>query len=146
MCTQTSVRAVLYGASSGEATTLLARRASEGHRSALACASGNEQLNGFGSLRFPAVATTLNPDDPTLPGTVVMRYSLACLAIVCGVSTARAGGAPSVAEARQRLLHGNYAEARALYEKLAQDPQHKVTATVGILQAYLSEGEYDKAV
>jgi tetratricopeptide (TPR) repeat protein len=74
-----------------------------------------------------------------------MRYLCALLAIVCGAALVRGDG-PTLQEARQRLLRGNYAEARALYEGLAKDPQFKVAATVGLCQTMLSEGEYDKAL
>jgi tetratricopeptide (TPR) repeat protein len=75
----------------------------------------------------------------------MMRFYLALLAIVCGLSSASAG-APSLKEARQRLLHGNYAEARAQFEALAKEPASRVAATLGITQCRLSEGEYDKAL
>jgi tetratricopeptide (TPR) repeat protein len=45
------------------------------------------------------------------------------------------------AEARKRWLHGNTAEARALYEALPDQPQR----AVGLSRAWESDGEYDKA-
>src|SRR5262245_26951696 len=97
------------------------------------------------SLRFAAVATTLKPGEFILPGTVAMRYLSACTVIVCGLSTARAGDT-ALADARQRYLRGNYAEARALYEKVAQAPATKIAGAVGVVQTLLSEGEYDQAL
>jgi cellulose synthase operon protein C len=78
-------------------------------------------------------------------GTVAMRYLSAFLAIVCSVPSAHGQGV-TLQEARQRLLRGNYAEARAHFEALAKDTKYKVAATVGIYQCFLSEGEYDKAL
>jgi tetratricopeptide (TPR) repeat protein len=74
-----------------------------------------------------------------------MRYLSACLAIVCGGLVAR-GGEPSLQSARERLLRGNYAEARDQYESLAKTASLKTTATVGVYRTYLAEGEYDKAL
>ncbi|HEV3117746.1 MAG TPA: tetratricopeptide repeat protein [Gemmataceae bacterium] len=61
--------------------------------------------------------------------------------------------APTLAEARQRWLHGNYAEARALYETLAKealgrDPKGSSysAAVIGLSRALQSQGEYDKAL
>ncbi len=52
---------------------------------------------------------------------------------------------PSLKEARERWLKGNYAESKALYEKLAKDPAARVPATIGLSKALQSQGEYDKA-
>ena len=56
------------------------------------------------------------------------------------------GGEPSLKNAQQRLLRGNYAEARELFETLAKQPQHKIAAAIGICHTWQSEGEYDKAL
>lgn len=51
------------------------------------------------------------------------------------------------AEARQRLLKGNYAEARAAYTKLAEaDPRLKPAAAVGVCRALRAEGRADDAL
>ncbi len=52
---------------------------------------------------------------------------------------------PTLKEARQRWLHGNYEEARSLYETLAKDAKQKIPATLGLSQTWQSQGEYDKA-
>src|ERR1700722_9575553 len=54
--------------------------------------------------------------------------------------------AATLPEARQRLLAGNYEEARAAYEELAKDAKLKVPATIGLSKAYQSLGEYDLAL
>src|SRR5947209_3630728 len=74
-----------------------------------------------------------------------MRYALACLLTLAGGSLATAD-APTLAEARQRLLRGNYAEARELYATLAKEADKKIPATIGLSQALQAEGEYDKAL
>jgi tetratricopeptide (TPR) repeat protein len=56
-----------------------------------------------------------------------------------------AASAQTLAEARQRLQRGNYAEARELFEKLAKSGKDAVAAAVGLSRAWRSEGEYDKA-
>ena len=73
-----------------------------------------------------------------------MRSLCACLVALTSVSLANAGG--TLKEARQRLLRGNYEEAREQYAALAKDAKHAVAATVGISRAWQSEGEYDKAL
>ena len=50
-----------------------------------------------------------------------------------------------LSEARQRLLKGNYAEARAEYEKLRADEKQMPDAVTGIVAAWRAEGEYAKA-
>jgi cellulose synthase operon protein C len=53
---------------------------------------------------------------------------------------------PTPDEARARLLHGNYEEARTLYEAVARDAKNYVLAQVGISRSFESQGEYDKAL
>jgi len=52
----------------------------------------------------------------------------------------------SLPEARLRWLHGNYDEARALYEELTKDAKLKSPAAIGVSQCWQSQGEYDKAL
>ena len=52
----------------------------------------------------------------------------------------------ALAEARQRWLKGNYAEARDLFEEQAKVENLHTAATIGISRTYLSEGEYGKAL
>src|SRR5262245_39155686 len=71
------------------------------------------------------------------------RWS-ACLLLIALAAPAPAADTP--AAARQRWLRGNTAEARALYDDLANDPKHRVAAAVGLSHTWEDEGEYDKAV
>jgi tetratricopeptide (TPR) repeat protein len=53
---------------------------------------------------------------------------------------------PTLKEARQRWLSGNYGEARELFEMLARDAKQRPVATVGLSRTLESTGEYDKAL
>ncbi|HEY7153709.1 MAG TPA: tetratricopeptide repeat protein [Gemmataceae bacterium] len=53
---------------------------------------------------------------------------------------------PTLKEARERWLHGNYGEAREQYEALAKDAKLRPVAVVGLSRTLESEGEYDKAL
>lgn len=66
------------------------------------------------------------------------------VAVLVAVAVARPDPkpAPGLVEARQRLLRGNYAEARAAYEKLLPAP----AAAVGVSRGWRAEGEYAKAI
>jgi tetratricopeptide (TPR) repeat protein len=74
-----------------------------------------------------------------------MKNLYACTLLVMSVTLAYADG-PNLKEARLRWLHGNYEEARSLYEALAKEPQHRILATVGLSRTLQSQGEYDKAL
>ena len=79
-----------------------------------------------------------------------MRIAFAVLfALTATVSDFAAEPKPAVksplAEARQRLLKGNYAEARAEYEKFRGDEKLRPDAVTGIVAAWRAEGEYLKA-
>jgi tetratricopeptide (TPR) repeat protein len=54
--------------------------------------------------------------------------------------------APTLADARQRWLKGNYDEAQTLYEDLVKSPKTRSPATIGLSRALESQGEYDKAL
>jgi cellulose synthase operon protein C len=73
-----------------------------------------------------------------------MRCVYAFWLILCALAPAPAGE-PSLQDAQQRLLRGNYAEARELFEALAKKPQHKVAAAIGLSRTWQSQGEYYKA-
>ena len=84
-----------------------------------------------------------------------MRYPVfALLAVALSIQThplLRVGfGAPSpadpLAEARQRLQRGNYAEARAAFAELAKDAKFAPRAAIGTAAAWRAEGEYSKAL
>ncbi len=53
---------------------------------------------------------------------------------------------PTLQEARQRWLSGNYGEAREMFETLAKDVKLRPAATVGLSRVLESAGEYDKAL
>ncbi len=53
---------------------------------------------------------------------------------------------PTLQEARQRWLSGNYGEAREMFETLTKEAKLRPAATVGLSRAFESEGEYDKAL
>jgi tetratricopeptide (TPR) repeat protein len=69
----------------------------------------------------------------------------ACFLVLC-VPALVVAAEPTLKEARQRWLHGNYEEARSLYEALARDARTRVPATVGLSRALESQGEYDRAL
>jgi tetratricopeptide (TPR) repeat protein len=73
------------------------------------------------------------------------RRLFVALVVCCAASVAHAE-APTLKEARQRWLKGNYTEARAQYEALAKDPKQKAVAAIGLSRVHQSEGEYDKAL
>src|SRR5262245_26642677 len=70
---------------------------------------------------------------------------LACL-FAFSFTTLATAAEPTLKEARQRWLHGNYGEAREQYEALTKDAKLRSAATVGLSRALESEGEYDKAL
>jgi tetratricopeptide (TPR) repeat protein len=74
-----------------------------------------------------------------------MKYLLSACLLFAGAAPAFADE-PTLQSARERLLKGNYDEARALYEKLAKDPKTSSAAAVGINLTLQSQGEYDKAL
>lgn len=76
-----------------------------------------------------------------------MNRLLAGFALLLVTSTVRADDKPKspLAEARQRWLKGNLAEARDLYAEKAKDDKLAVPAAIGIARAWLSEGEQGKA-
>jgi tetratricopeptide (TPR) repeat protein len=74
-----------------------------------------------------------------------MKHLCACLWALAVAGPVLAAG-PTLKEARERWLHGNYEEARGKYEALGQDPKQKAAAAVGISHTWQSQGEYDKAL
>jgi tetratricopeptide (TPR) repeat protein len=73
-----------------------------------------------------------------------MRLALSFLMLVIAVQPSRAD-APALADARERLLQGNYAEARAKYQKLLRNAPDRAAATIGLSNSWQAQGEYDKA-
>src|SRR5258707_5098 len=74
-----------------------------------------------------------------------MKHLCSCLLALGLVVPAFAEG-PTLKDARQRWLRGNYEEAEALYETLAKDAKLKPAATIGLSRVLQSQGEYDKAL
>src|SRR5438876_5579900 len=105
-------------------------------------------LSRSACLRFPRPPAKLNtPGDPPLPfRDCRMKYVSPCLCLLGMIVPAAAADGPTLKEARQRWLRGNYEEARGKYETLAQDAKQKVPATIGLSRALQSQGEYDKAL
>jgi cellulose synthase operon protein C len=73
------------------------------------------------------------------------KHLLACLFVPCFTLLATSAE-PSLKEARERWLHGNYDEAREQFETLAKDAKLRPAATIGLSRALESLGEYDKAL
>jgi cellulose synthase operon protein C len=75
-----------------------------------------------------------------------MRHLLCALFLVVPTSYLAAADAPTLAEARQRWLKGNYDEARGRYEELIKDAKVKSPASIGLSRVLQTIGEYDKAL
>ena len=76
-----------------------------------------------------------------------MKYLLSACLLLAGASFVVAEE-PTLKNARERWLKGNYEEAREQYEKLAKDKdaKNKPAAAIGISLTLQSQGEYDKAL
>src|SRR5262245_12059517 len=74
-----------------------------------------------------------------------MRQYLTAAVLLLVAPFALAEG-PTLKEARQRLLRGNYEEAREAFEELAKDDKARVAAAIGLSKCCQSKGEYDKAL
>src|SRR6266849_6422020 len=62
------------------------------------------------------------------------------------ISSAALSDDSGLKESRQRWLHGNYEEARELYQAAAKEPNQHDAAIIGVSRTYTSQGEYDKAL
>src|SRR5260370_28520144 len=70
-----------------------------------------------------------------------------CASILAlSISSFAIGDTPGLKEARQRWLHGNYEEARELYQSAAKEPKQHDAAIIGVSRTWESKGEYDKAL
>jgi cellulose synthase operon protein C len=74
-----------------------------------------------------------------------MKHLLSLVGLMLVVLAAHAQD-KDLKEARTRWLHGNYDEARELYEKLLKDPKVGNAAVIGLSRAMQSQGEYEKAL
>jgi tetratricopeptide (TPR) repeat protein len=72
-----------------------------------------------------------------------MPPALSCLLLI--ILSAPPADA-SFKEARQRLLKGNYEEARILYKQLTADPAQKSVGAIGLSKVAQSQGNYDEAL
>jgi tetratricopeptide (TPR) repeat protein len=97
-------------------------------------------------LAFADRARYLDSGDSLAIRNAIMKTLLGACVLLGAAPTLFA--APTLAEARQRLMAGNYEEARTAYEELAKDKDAagKVPATLGLSKAYQSLGEYDLAL
>src|ERR1051326_8643334 len=75
----------------------------------------------------------------------MVRFGFILLILVTSQGAVLAG-AETLDDARLRLLKGNYAEAKALYEKVAKEAALRVKANIGIQRCLRAVGEYDKAL
>jgi cellulose synthase operon protein C len=73
------------------------------------------------------------------------KYLFACL-FTFGYLPFVLAAPPTLQEARERWLRGNYGEAREMFEMLAKDAKPRAAATIGLSRTLESEGEYDKAL
>ncbi|HEY7315738.1 MAG TPA: tetratricopeptide repeat protein [Gemmataceae bacterium] len=73
------------------------------------------------------------------------KHLLACLSVLYFLPSPTIA-APTLKEARERWLHGNYGEAREQFEALTKDAKERSAAVVGLSRTLESEGEYDKAL
>ncbi|HEV3256806.1 MAG TPA: tetratricopeptide repeat protein [Gemmataceae bacterium] len=74
-----------------------------------------------------------------------MKYFGACL-LALGLAFPALAEGPTLTQARQRWLHGNYQEARDLYLALAKQAGHKDEVAIGLSRTWQSQGKYDKAL
>jgi tetratricopeptide (TPR) repeat protein len=104
------------------------QRSHEGHK------SERQNLERFGDRK-----TGYNP--------FMMRFLL-ILAAAAGTAFALQPKKPAdpLTEARARLQHGNYAEARETYEALLKDPKLAPRAAVGLAECFRAEGDNAEAL
>lgn len=74
-----------------------------------------------------------------------MRCWLFLLIMLLSATAASADEA-ALQQARERWLHGNYAEARDQYAHLLQQPMSKAAAAVGLSRCWRSVGDYEKGL
>jgi tetratricopeptide (TPR) repeat protein len=75
-----------------------------------------------------------------------MRKHLLACSFLLGFLPLVHAAPPTLKEARERWLRGNYGEARELFETLAKDDKLRPAATVGVSRVLESEGEFEKAL
>ena len=75
-----------------------------------------------------------------------MRAAACALFIGLSFVPPMRAAAQTLAQARQRWLHGNYRSAQALYETLLKEPSSHDAAVIGLSRAMQSQGEYEAAL
>ncbi|MGL4424557.1 MAG: tetratricopeptide repeat protein, partial [Gemmataceae bacterium] len=105
--------------------------------------SGLRLVRGDGSLN----GSILNSEGVAMRGLIVCGILMLGAWTVAGQEKTAPMPVPKspLAEARQRLQKGNYAEARATYEKRLSDATFGPAAAIGILQSHREEGELVRA-
>src|ERR1051326_2280765 len=71
---------------------------------------------------------------------------LLAIAVSIVVATPLLAQQKSLDEARQRWLHGNYAEAHEIYSKLLKDPKDATAAVIGLSRVLQSQGAPEGAL
>src|SRR5262249_35070791 len=74
-----------------------------------------------------------------------MRPIVAWLALLAAPAFALADE-PTLKEARTRWLHGNHAEAKTAFERLAKGEKPPAAVFIGLSRTLQSTGEYDQAL
>ncbi len=72
--------------------------------------------------------------------------SLCASILILSIASFARGDGGGIQEARQRWLHGNYEEARELYQAAAKEPKQRDPAMIGVSRTWESQGEYEKAL
>src|SRR5260370_38460 len=75
-----------------------------------------------------------------------MRYLLCAWLCLLAAPLLSLADGPTLKEARQRWLRGNYEEARSIYEELARDAKQKTPATIGLSNAFIINEVYANAL
>src|SRR5262249_4864698 len=75
----------------------------------------------------------------------VVAFALFCTAAFAAEPPKWVPPPGALGEARERLHKGNYAEARAKYERLAKEDATRIPAAIGLSRGWRAEGDYAKA-
>src|SRR5207247_3835529 len=76
----------------------------------------------------------------------ISMRSVCAIFLLIASSPSVLGDSAGLKEARQRWLHGNYEEARELYQAATKEPKQYDQAIIGLSRTWESQGEYDKAL
>src|SRR5206468_8846291 len=75
----------------------------------------------------------------------ISMRSVCAIFLLIASSPSVLGDSAGLKEARQRWLHGNYEEARELYQAATKEPKQYDQAIIGLSRTWESQGESDKA-